>query len=253
MSTHLFFTDSHAHHKHDNKRAEYLGGLIYETRPDVVIDGGDTCDLPSLASYDKGTRAAVGRTYKQDIDAHNDFQDRLWARARKSKRKLPRRVRLIGNHEQRIDRALDANPQLQDSIGYKDLQLDKYYDEVIHYEGSTPGTIQIDGITYAHYFAAGLLGRPVGGEHAAYSLISKKHTTCTQGHSHVIDWCMKNDGNGKPILGLVAPCFIDYEVDWAGQVQKLWTAGVTIKRGVEKGVYSPQFITIKELEREYGV
>lgn len=249
---HLYFTDAHAHAKHHNDRAEWLGELIHEMRPDVVIDGGDTADLPSLASYDKGTRAAVGRTYKQDIDAHNDFQDRLWWRTRKAKRKLPRRVRLIGNHEQRIDRALDSNQNLCGSIGYSDLQLDKYYDDIVYYEGTTPGTIEIDGVSYAHYFTSGLMGRPVGGEHQGYTLISKKHCSCSQGHSHMMDFCIRNDNSGKPIIGLVGPSFLDYQVDWAGQIQRNWTNGVVIKRGVEKGNYSPQFVSIKELKAKYA-
>ena len=250
--THLYFSDAHAHAKHHNDRAEWLGELIHEMRPDVVIDGGDTADLPSLASYDKGTRAAVGRTYKQDVDAHNDFQDRLWHKARKAKRKLPRRVRLIGNHEQRIDRALDSNQNLCGSIGYNDLQLDKYYDDIVYYEGTTPGTIQIDGVTYAHYFTAGLMGRPVGGEHPGYSLISKKHSSCSQGHSHMMDFCIRNDSTGRSLIGLVAPSYIDYQVDWAGQVQKMWTNGVIIKRQVEDGRYSMSFITMEEIKKEYA-
>ncbi len=252
MSTHLVFFDAHAHYQHNNDRALWLGELIHELRPDVVIDGGDTADLPSLASYDKGSRAAVGRTYKQDIDAHNDFCEKLWHRVRQSKKKFPRRVRLIGNHEQRIDRALDASPQLSGTISYKDLQLDKFYDEVIFYEGQNPGVIVIDGIHYSHYFVSGLMGRPVGGEHPAYTLLQKKHVSCTQGHSHIFDHCIRSKQDGSKITGLVSNAFVDYQMDWPGQSQMMWTNGVHIKYGVEKGMYDLESISMKELKKSYA-
>jgi hypothetical protein len=252
MSTHLVFFDSHAHHNHNNDRALWLGELINELRPDVVIDGGDTADLPSLASYDKGTRAAVGRTYQKDIAAHADFQDKLWNRIRRAKKKLPRRIRLIGNHEQRIDRALDSNQALVGSIGYGDLDLERYYDEVVYYDGQLPGVILVDGIHYSHYFGSGLMGRPVSGEHPAYSLLSKKHVSCTQGHSHIFDHCVRATGDGNKIAGLVANCFIDYEMDWPGQTQKMWTSGVHIKSNVENGMYDLSTISMKTLKERYG-
>ena len=253
MTTHLVFYDAHAHHNHNNDRALWLGELINELRPDVVIDGGDTADLPSLSSYDKGTRAAVGRTYKQDVDAHNDFQDKLWYKTRKSKKKLPRRIRLIGNHEQRIDRALDSTPTLQGTISYGDLQLARYYDEIVYYDGQLPGVIVVDGIHYSHYFGSGLLGRPVSGEHPAYALLSKKHVSCTQGHSHIFDHCIRAKADGGKIAGLVANCFIDYEMDWPGQTQKMWTNGVHIKTNVEKGMYDLSTISMATLKKRYKV
>jgi len=252
MSTHLFFTDAHAHYEHRNDRAIWLGELIHELRPDVVIDGGDTADMPSLSGYDKGTRAAVGRTYHKDIEAHNDFQDKLWQRSRHSKKKLPRRVRLIGNHEQRIDRALDAAPTLEGTVSYKDLLLDQYYDTVIHYNGNTPGVIDIDGVLYSHYFTSGNMGRPVGGEHSAYTLLAKKHRSCTQGHSHILNLHPGKDASGKELWGLIGPAFMDYKCDWAGQPQEQWHHGVIIKRNVEKGHYSPQYVSIEELKKKYG-
>lgn len=252
MKTHLVIPDPHAHPKHNNDRALWVSGLIADVKPDVVIDLGDTADMPSLSGYDKGKRSYAGRTYAADVAAHNDFQDKLWWRPKKSKRKMPRRVRLIGNHEQRIDRALDMQPELQGAIGYQDLELERYYDDIVYYNGSTPGVIEIDGIHYAHYFVSGVMGRPIGGEHPAHSLISKKHNSCTQGHTHLFDHCLRVREDGQQIHGLIAGVCQDYASDWAGEVNRLWWRGVIIKRDVEDGSYNLEFISLDTLKREYG-
>jgi hypothetical protein len=253
VSTHVVIYDPHAHYKHSNVRAEWAGKLIADVKPDVVIVGGDVADMPSLSGYDKGKKSFQGRTYRADIDSHNDFQDRLWSTVRRNKRKLPRRVALIGNHEQRIERAIEVQPELDGTVSYSDLQLDRWYGDVVYYSGNTPGVIDIDGVHYAHYFVSGVMGRPVGGEHPAYSLLTKKYTSCTQGHSHVYDHCFRTRADGRKIYGLVAGVFTDYTCDWAGgEINDLWWQGMFIKRNVEKGSYDLEAVSMDRLKREYG-
>src|SRR5690606_29360002 len=111
--------------------------------------------------------------YHKDVLIHNDFQDRIWSLVKKTKKKLPDRYFFIGNHEQRIDRALDLSPELEGVISYKDLNLDDYYNEVIFYEGDTPGIKIIEGIAIAHYFTSGVMGNAISGEHQAYTMLTK--------------------------------------------------------------------------------
>jgi hypothetical protein len=250
--THLVCFDPHAHYKYNNNRAEWLGHLINDVKPDTVIIGGDVADMPSLSGYDKGKKSFQGRTYKADIDSHNDWQDRLWSTVRKSKRRMPRRVALIGNHEQRIDRAIELQPELEGTVSYSDLDLVRYYDDVVHYTGQTPGVIEIDGVHYAHYFISGVMGRPVGGEHPAYSLLTKKYTSCTQGHTHVYDHCFRTRADGRKIFGLVAGVFTDYRSDYAGEANDLWWQGCFIKRNVSEGQYDLEGISMARLKKEYG-
>ena len=252
MTTHLVFGDAHAHPDHNNSRADWLSKLIYDVRPDVVIDLGDTADFPSLSSYDKGKRSFQGRSYARDVASHNDFQDRVWHQYRKNKKRYPKRIRLIGNHEQRIDRALDLHPELQGTVSYDDLQLDQYNDIIVPYNGSSPGVIDVDGVSYAHYFISGVMGRPIGGEHPGYSLVSKKHQSCTQGHTHVFDHCVRTSEHGNNLHGLLTGCFLDYDTDWAGQANKLWYKGCFIKRNVYKGSYDLETISMNALRYEYG-
>ena len=252
MSIHLVLPDGHATPGQSNRRAEWVGKLILDIKPDVVIDIGDTADMASLCSYDRGHKSFQGRTYAKDIEAHNDFQDRLWSTVRKAKRKQPRRVRLIGNHDQRIERAIELSPELEGAISLSDLQLNHYYQEVINYEGSTPGTISIDGITYAHYLTSGVAGRPISGEHLAHSLLTKKFTSCTVGHNHVLSFETRVSGNRKRIMGLCAGVYQEHFSNFAGEANHLWWRGVIVKRNVEDGCYDPEFISINRLKKIYG-
>lgn len=252
MSKHLVCSDLHAHPEHNNRRAEWLGNFILDIRPDTVIINGDMADMPSLSSYDKGKKSFQGRTYKADIDAHLDFQDRLWSTVRRAKRKMPRRVCTIGNHEQRIERAIEVQAELEGTISYDDLELDNWYDTVVPYTGSSPGTICLDGVHYQHYCISGVLGHPISGEHAGYSILSKRFVSSVVGHSHKFDYCIRTRGDGRKIMGLDTGCFFDYDAPYAGAANSLYWRGVCVLNNVVDGVYDLQSISLDTLKREYS-
>lgn len=250
--THLIVPDSHAHPDHNNDRADWLGQLIADIKPDVLVHIGDAADMASLSLYDKGKRSFQGRNYKADINSHLEFQERMFAPIKRLKRKLPYSLFFIGNHEHRISRAIDLSPELDGAISLKDLQLKDYYDEVIDYDGSTPGVRTIDGVAYAHYFVGGIAGRPLGGIHAGYAIATKKFSSATCGHSHLFDTSVHVNLAGKSVIGTVVGCYQDYTNDWAGEVGKLWNRGVVVKRHVEDGGYDLQWIGLNSLKKEYG-
>lgn len=252
MSKHLVIPDPHAHPKYHNRRAEWLGRLIVDTKPDVVVHIGDGADMPSLSDYDRGKRSFQGRTYRADVDADLDFNDRLWSIVKKAKKRLPKRYRLEGNHEHRIVRAIESQPELDGAIGLQDLEIERYYDVWVPYVGTTPGTVEIDGIHYAHFHISGVMGRAISGEHPAYSLGQKNGLSSTAGHLHLLDYCIRTNVNGTKRHCLVAGVFQDYQSDWAGNSQKLWWSGVVLKHNVYKGAYDPEFISIERLKAEYG-
>lgn len=250
--THLVIPDPHAHPNYSNERADWVAQLIIDLKPDVVVNLGDQWDLESLSSYDKGKRSAIGRSYAADIEAGIEFSDRMWGPVKKRKKKLPKRYFLVGNHEQRIDRALDLNPELSEWMGYGDLMLDDYYDETIYYDGGTPGVKKVDGINYAHYAISGVMGRPIGGIHPGYSLISKQLESFTCGHIHTFDHCVRPDATGKKINGLCAGVFQDYESPWAGKINQQWGRGLVVKHEVHEGQYDLEWVSIRRLKKLYG-
>lgn len=252
MTTHLILPDPHAHADYNNDRADWIGKLMVDLKPDVFVNLGDQWDLPSFSGYDKGKASFHGRAYRRDLEAGLEFSERLWGPIRRAKKKKPFSVFLEGNHEERMRRVLEQQPELEGTIGFKDFQLEKDYDEIIRYKGQTPGTINVDGVLYAHYFVTGVSGRNVSGEHPAYTLLTKHFQSATCGHIHTFDYSIRTDGNGKRIHGLVAGVAQDYDSDWAGEMCKLWSRGVVIKREVNNGDYDLEWVSLGRLRKEYG-
>lgn len=251
-SIHLILPDPHAHPDYGNDRADWIGELIKDLKPDVFVNLGDAADMPSLSSYDKGKRSFQGRSYAKDIASHAEFQERLWAPIRKAKKRQPFSIALEGNHEHRIERALDLSPELEGTIGFNDLGLYDHYDEVVRYNGSTPGITNIDGINYAHYFITGVQGRANASAHPAYMLNVKQSGSCIQGHTHILDYNVHSTVSGKKIMSMVAGCGFDYESDWAGVANQFYWRGVVILHDVNDGTFDPEFVSFERLRKAYG-
>jgi|SRR6478609_644787 len=243
--THILIPDSHAHPGFNNVRYDWLGHLINDVKPDTVIDIGDWWDMPSLCSYDKGTKGFEGRRYKLDIAAGVEAQDRMMSIVKRQKKKLPRFVRTLGNHEDRISRAIDRDPVLEGTIGLSDLQSREYGWEEYPFKD----IVEVDGIHYSHYFVSGVMGRPVPN---ANQLLIKKMASCSMGHQHILDHKVANTVSGKTLHGLICGVYQDYEADFAGQGNQVWNAGVVIKRGVENGSYDMEWVSLKRLKEAYG-
>lgn len=249
----LVIPDPHSNPDFNNDRFDWLSNYIIDTRPDIVLNLGDSIDLASLAGYDKGKRSFFGKSYKKDIDSHAEAQERWWGPIKARKKKMPRRIILEGNHEHRIEKALDLSPELEGTLRFEDFRFDDYYDEVVRYNGETPGTITIQGVTFAHYLTSGVLGRPISGEHPAHALISKLSASVVVGHSHLADYCIRSDVHGKPIQSVVAGCYFDYDSPWAGkQVNQLYWRGLVRLNDVQNGRFDPQWISLDSLRKAYG-
>lgn len=251
-NTYILIPDQHAVSYWNNDRADWAGKLLADLKPDVVVNMGDAADLESLSSYDKGKRSFHGKTYKKDLDAHLDFQERLWAPIKATKKKLPHRVFLEGNHENRIERALDLSPELAGTIGFEDFLFDKYYDEVIRYDGGLPGIYKRDGILFAHFFPTGVSGRPIGGERPAHMLLAKNGMSSIAAHSHTLDFATRRTVADQHLNGLIVGCYQDYINDWAGPIGKFWQAGVVVLRNVNEGNFDFQWISLEALKAEYS-
>lgn len=246
--THLVIPDAHAHPDENNRRFDWLGKLILDLKPDVVVNIGDLWDMPSMSGHSSKKELETKR-YQKDIEAGVDALERMALPTRKAKRRRPRQVFTIGNHEERINRIISTQPILEGKIGMGDLQLKEHGWESIPF--LTPAIV--DGIAYAHYFVSGVMGRAIGGENVARSLLNKQHMSTTQGHSHLLDYALGSVADGSRIQALVCGVFQDYTTKWNNnQSESQWWPGVVIKRNVEGGSYDPEFVSIRRLQKEYG-
>ena len=123
---------------------EWAGKAICEYRPDVVVNIGDFADMPSLSTHDvKGSKYFEGLRYKKDVEVVKQAMQQLLAPLRslqkaqkdaKHKVYKPRLVLTLGNHENRINRAVNNNPTLEGLISVKDLGYEKDWEvfEFLH-------------------------------------------------------------------------------------------------------------------------
>ena len=201
----LVIGDPHAHPDYDNKRFTDLGRFIVRTRPDIVVCIGDMADMPSLSMYDKGTKPKFHMT--------------------------------LGNHEDRIDRAVNSTPELDGAIGLQDLQYEKFGWNVTPFKKS----VTIKGITFSHYFTSGVGGRPISSVHIGHALVSKLHCSAVQGHSHLYNHSEQTRPDGQKIFGLSAGCYShpEYRETWCKDTEYQWWRGLIMLEGLDgEGYYN---------------
>ena len=256
MSTAVVFTCSHADPGVNNERFSWLGNFIYDLKPDMVVDLGDGADMRSLNSYDtRYPENIVSQSYEADIEVYNDAQERLRWKFRHNRKKKPTWIGFEGNHENRIKKALAHDPRLEGQkygVSFSHLQTNHWFNEYHEYHNSGPALANYEGIIYGHFVSGGNFGTAISGLHHANSLLTKLSHSVTVGHSHKFDYKYKGDAVPYPIHALVAGCFKGKEESWAGQANREWRSGVAVKRNINNGDYDLEWVSLKQLEREYS-
>lgn len=254
MTKHLLIPDTQVKPDVRTEHIEALGNYIVAKRPDVIVMIGDWWDLPSLSSYDKGTKKAEGRRLVEDIEAGKVAMELLLApmkalqkRQRKNKKKVytPEMHFTIGNHEERLMRHVNFHPELADYLSYDVFELEKH-GWIVH-DFLKP--VSIDGILYSHYFSNPMSGRPYGG--GIQNKLNKIKTSFTQGHQQSLDIGNVEDATGKRMWGLVAGAFYLHDEDYKGYQGNSHWRGVVMKHEVKDGNYSPCVVGIDYLLRKY--
>lgn len=255
MTTHCVIPDVQVKPGLDFSHLSWCGQYLAEKRPDVIVMIGDWADMPSLSEYDKGKKSFEGRTYKADIEASIEAMECLMKPIKvEQKRRLdgkrkqwnPRLVLTLGNHENRINRAIENDRKLEGLISVDDLQYERFGWEVIPFLEP----VVIDGIAYCHYFTSGVMGRSVG---SARALVAKHHMSCTQGHvqSTEIDMTQRK-GDGTPLTGLFAGIMYTHDEDYLNHQTNRQHRGFWMKYEVKDGSYCPCHITIDYLRKRYN-
>jgi len=244
MATHLVIGDPHCNPKASNDRFLWAGKLARDLKPDTIVCMGDFSSLDSLSSYDKGKKSFEGRRYKKDIDHAHDALEKFnkGLNGRRS-----RKVMLLGNHEDRIDRIIDETPELDGTISTKDLKFKEFGWEVIAYQEP----VAIDGIHYCHNYPTGIMGKPISGDNIARSLLLKNKVSSTVGHCHLFDYSMCTIPSGRKVLGLSAGCYLHHKEEYARNTQRLWWSGLIVKRNVRQGEYDIETIEYNTVKRRY--
>lgn len=256
----LIIPDAHAAPEYDSDRFTALGNYIVKHKPEIIVCLGDFADMPSLSSYDKGTKGFEGRRYKKDVESVIDGQNKMFdpikelndkKKKNKEKQYKPRLFMCLGNHEDRIDRAVNSAPELEGAISIKDLQYEKFGWKLTPFKR----TLTVEGIIFSHYFTSGVAGRPISSSHIGHQLVSKLHCSAVQGHSHLYNHAEQTRPDGQKIFGLSAGCFSHphYSESWCRDTEYTWWRGVVSLNGLDGEGYYDEInaVTQRKLLREY--
>lgn len=233
---------------------EWAGKYIVEKQPDVIVQIGDFGDLPSLSSYDVGTKSFEGRRYKDDIEAVHvgmrKLLSPLWdfnIRAKKNKEKQynPRMVLTLGNHCDRITRAVNKDAKLEGIIGLSDLGYEDFGWEVVPFLKP----IVIEGIAFCHYFPSGTLGRATT---SARAILNKMHMSCIAGHLQGRDIAFAKRADGKNITAIIAGSFYQHDEEYLSPMTNQHWRGLLVCHEVHEGNFDEMLVSISYLKRKYS-
>lgn len=243
---HLVIPDTQVKPGVPTDHLRWIGKYVMHVRPDRVISLMDHWDMPSLSSYDKGKKAMEGRRYKDDIDAGNEAWELLTKPLRTTRSGYrPDCHATLGNHEERIARAVNSDAALFGTLGYHDLAVSQ--DEMWNLHGFLEPVL-LDGVTYSHYFYNINTGRPLGG--AVSNRLKTVGMSFTQGHQQVMDYANRPVGRTRH-HGLVAgSCYLHDEEYRGPQANAEWR-GIVVKHEVENGDYDVMFVSLNFLCRKY--
>lgn len=252
----MIMGDPHAHPEYDNSRFELAGYFAGVRDVDVVVCMGDFADCPSLSDYDRKKKTFEGRRYKKDVAAAHEalaLFDEGFFKGRDSigSKKGTDFYMMGGNHdEDRIGRMINSNPELDGLIDISDMRYKEHGWKYTEYKDG----LDINGMAFSHFFASGVMGRPISGERPALSLINKLHQSSCVGHSHLYDRAHRTRPDGQRVLGISAGWFghLKHKEGWNKNTAHLYWNGLIILKNLFKGDGAIEENSQEELWKTYG-
>lgn len=257
-TTHLVIPDTQVAPGVPTEHLSWLGQYIVDRWHDdnkfKIVHLGDHADMSSLSSYDKkGSKTMEGQRYLADIDAANKAFDKLNApliefnrkrRKNKERQWWPERHVLIGNHENRITRAIEDEPKLDGILSLDHLNYKQHgwqVHEFLH-------ILWLDGVAYSHYFYQPNSGRPYSGM-AETRLKSIGHTF-VQGHQQGLQIAQRSVAGGRQRAIIAGSAYLHNE-DYRGpQATDEWR-GVLVLHQVAGGNFDVMEVSLDFLARRY--
>lgn len=229
------------------------GNYAVAKRPDTIIFLGDHFDMPSLSHYDVGTLKAEGGRYKDDIEAGIEAMELFLSpineyNYKKRNRYEPRLVFLHGNHEERINRAINEDPKMEGVYSTDDFCLEDIGFEVYPYQQP----VEIDGIMYCHNFVnmASLKKSVIGG--TIENKLKHIGQSFTMGHQQQLQIGIRYLNSGRAQRGLVVGAFYQHDEDYMGIQGNQHFRGCIMCHEVDKGNYNLLELSLDYLVRRWS-
>ena len=241
----LVIADTQAKSEESLEYLLWIGHYIAEKQPDIIVHIGDHYDLPSLSSYDKCKASAEGRRLAKDIEAGNIGFEYLNMAMQKHKDYNPRKIFCVGNHEHRLDRYIEDNPELIGTLGVDKLPFAKYGWEVHPFLKP----VEVNGIFFVHYLANPFSGKPYGGN--AVNILKTVGRSFVVGHKQCLDIAVRPTIDGKQQIGIVNGACYDHNESYKGYQGNNHFRGLTVLHEVHEGFGLPMFVSLDYMKEKY--
>lgn len=222
---------------------KWAADYIADEKPDGVLCLGDLWDMPSLSTYEaKAKKSWERRRYDEDIAAGNEGMKLL--SSYRDRWQPSWEWYLDGNHDHRITRMLQEEPQWTGQVGLHDRWTEgwevKPFLEVVE----LPGT----EILASHYFTGPTSPRPIGG--TAHNLLRKVGKSCIMGHRQILDSACSYLPDGTQRRAVIAGSYYLHDEHYR-QSNGEWR-GVLVLNEVIGGTWDQCEVSIGYLRRKYG-
>lgn len=254
MARHFLVPDTQVRPGVPTDHIDWVAQAIVDYKPDVVVHIGDHWDMPSLSMHDgPGSLALEGARYEDDVAAGNDAFSRLVAPMRAEQARLernkkaqwnPRCIWTKGNHENRIERAINADPRFAGTIG--DHHLNTHGFE--RHEFLSP--VCVDDIFYAHFWQMEKSPRNISG--SLDNRINKICDSFVAGHEQGLLLHRRPLPTGRTIHAIIAgSCYLHDEGYRGHQRNNDWRGVVVLNDVRNRGECEPMPLTLDYLCRKY--
>lgn len=238
---HIWIPDTQCRSGENFDHLKAAGNYIVDKQPDVLVHLGDHWDMESLSIYDKGKKRAEGKRIRYDVDAgdrgmkallgpmiHKNERDK----ANKKQQYKPEMHFLYGNHEERILKHVESNPELDEFLDLSILEVEKWGWKAHPFLEP----VCIDGVWFAHYFYQPNTGRPYGG--MISTKLKNMSVSFVQGHTQGLDSGIRSLNTGKTLRGVVAGSFYAHNEHYRGpQATNEWR-GILMATEVKDGEFN---------------
>ena len=206
-----------------------------------LIHLGDHWNMGALSSYDKGKGYMEGRRYLDDISSGNEGFIALNSEI--AEKPLDKHF-LFGNHEERINKAVNSDIQLDGLLTTEHCDtLDWQRHDFLH-------IVELDGISYSHYFYHPNTSKAYGGE--IEGRLKTIGRSFVMGHQQGLKFAARYIGDQQQI-GIAAGSFYEHQEHYMGPQGTGYWRGIIVLHDVEDGsCENPQFISIEKLKRMYS-
>jgi hypothetical protein len=165
-------------------------------------------------------------------------------RRNKAKMWIPELYLTLGNHENRISRAIESDRKLDGLISISDLGYELHGFKVFPFLE----VIVVDGVAYSHYFTSGIMGRPIC---SAAALLSKLHMSCFAFHQQGRLISYGKTADGRSLTAILSGSCYEHSEEYLGLQGNNHWRGCYMLNQVVDGEFDEMPLSLTYLKQKY--